>query len=387
MSFLQSAFWAAFKARHGWQSVFFTIEDTGAGITVRRVAPPESTGGQRCVSLLLRTFSRGGLHFSVAYAPMYPAFPPQDAAQDTEGFAPVFTGALAGFAHKVSPFLPTDTLCIRFDPALEFDTVERRDTFVHLFTHKRGCKATWKTSQVQKATSDIQPPDTVLLDLTPPKEDILAHMKSKWRYNVRLAGKKGVTVRCFASCDEGFAQAFDSFFALFMETSKRDAVDFHEKGYYQDLLEAGSKADQATKVMLYLAFHEGEALAGIVVLFSDAEAVYLYGASGNNKRNLMPAYLLQWTAICDAKDAGCAVYDLYGCPPTDDPHHPMHGLFLFKTGFGGKLVHRAGTYDVILKRHWYALFSAAEKMRSWFYKVAKKKIARLKGHKMQLLHK
>ena len=348
---------------------------------MRQVDPPESTGGQRCVSLLVRTFKKAALHFSVAYAPMYPAFPPQDVAQGSVGFAAVFAQTLVDFAHQVSPLLPKDTLCLRFDPALEFDTVERRDAFVHLFAHTRGRKTEWKMSQVQKATSDIQPPDTVLLDLAPSKEEILARMKSKWRYNVRLAGKKGVTVRRFAAGDEGFAQAFDSFFALFMETSKRDAVEFHEKAYYQDLLEAGSKADQATRVRLYLAFHEGEALAGIVVLFCGEEAVYLYGASGNNKRNLMPAYLLQWTAICDAKDAGCTVYDLYGCPPTDDPHHPMHGLFLFKTGFGGALVHRAGTYDVVLKRHWYSLFSAAEKMRSWFYKVAKKKIARHKGHK------
>ena len=380
MSFLQSAFWAAFKARHGWQSVFFAVEDT-SGSTVRQVDPSESTEGQRCVSLLVRTFSRGGLHFSVAYAPMYPAFPPQDATQHTEGLAAAFATSLADFAHKVNPFLPKDTLCVRFDPALDFDTIEKRASFAHLFTHKRGRKATGKMSQVQKATSDIQPPDTVLLDLTPSKEEILARMKSKWRYNVRLAGKKGVTVSRFAAGDEGFSQAFESFFALFMETSKRDAVEFHEKGYYQDLLQAGSKADQATKVRLYLAFHEGEALAGIVVLFCEEEAVYLYGASGNVKRNLMPAYLLQWTAICDAKDAGCTVYDLYGCPPTDDPHHPMHGLFLFKTGFGGRLVHRAGTYDVVLKRHWYTLFSAAERVRSWFYKVAKKKIPHRKGHK------
>ena len=381
MSFLQSAFWAAFKARHGWQSVFFVIEDTGGGITVRQVAPHESTEGQQCASVLVRTFKKGPLHFSVAYAPMYPVFPSIEVAQRGDSFEAVFADVLSDFAHKAAPFLPQDTLCVRFDPALDFDSLAMRDEFAKQFTAQAARKAPSKQLRLIKAASDIQPPDTVLLSLEPTEDEILAGMKSKWRYNVRLASKKGVTVRRFGAGDEGFAQAFESFFALFMETSKRDAVEFHEKGYYQDLLLAGSKADQATKVRLYLAYHEGEALAGIIVLFYGKEAVYLYGASGNVKRNLMPAYLLQWTAICDAKAAGCAVYDFYGCPPTDDPRHPMHGLFLFKTGFGGKLVHRAGTYDVLLRRHWYALFSIAEKVRSWFYKVAKKRLSRIKVHK------
>ena len=381
MSFLQSAFWAAFKARHGWQSVFFATENTGGGSGVRQIAPHERTEGQQFASVLVRTFKKGALHFSVAYAPMYPVFPSGEGAQGNDDFETVFRSSLADFAKAVAPILPKDTICVRFDPALNFDAIQQRDAFAKAFSPQAARKTTRRQPQVIKAASDIQPPDTVLLSLAPTKDEILAGMKSKWRYNVRLADKKGVTVSHFAACDEGFAQAFDSFFVLFMETSRRDAVEFHEKDYYQDLLEAGSKADQATKVRLYLAYHEGEALAGIIVLFCKDEAVYLYGASGNRKRNLMPSYLLQWTAICDAKDAGCAVYDFYGCPPTDNVHHPMHGLFLFKTGFGGKLVHRAGTYDALLKRHWYALFSAAERVRSWFYKVAKKRLPRSKVHK------
>ena len=363
--------------RHGWKCVYFAIK----GDNVCRIDPSSIVEGELYVSLLVRTFGRGVVHFSVAYAPMYPAFSFQQATQLGEDLATVFRTTLADFAHRAALFLPMDTVCVRFDPDLAFDTIEQRDTFSNSFSWQSFMKTKKKPHQVLKAASDIQPPDTVLLDLAPSKDAILANMKSKWRYNVRLASKKGVDVRRFAAGEEDFSQAFESFFSLFMETSKRDAVEFHEKGYYQDLLEAGSREGESATVRLYLAFHEGEALAGIIVLFLGNEAVYLYGASGNKKRNLMPAYLLQWTAICDAKDAECSVYDFYGCPPTDDPHHPMHGLFLFKTGFGGKLVHRAGTYDVVLKKPQYILFSIAEKARSWFYKVAKKKFSRGKGRK------
>ncbi len=134
------------------------------------------------------------------------------------------------------------------------------------------------------------------------------------------------------------------------------------------------KKDDDVKISLYLAKHEDDYLAGIITLFCKREAVYLYGASGNIKRNLMPAYLLQWTAIKDAKEYGCPVYDFYGMPPTDDENHPMHGLYLFKTGFGGAIVHRPGSFDIPLDEKNYRLYIRAEKFRAWFHKKFLKKL-------------
>ena len=200
-------------------------------------------------------------------------------------------------------------------------------------------------------------------------------MKSKWRYNIRLASKKGVEVKSYSAKDADFPCAFEEFFKLFMQTSERDGVQFHQKNYYLGLLNSSAETQNAPVVRLYIAKHEGDVLAGIITLFCKKEAVYLYGASGNIKRNFMPAYLLQWNAICDAKKIGCPVYDFYGCPPEENKNHPMHGLFLFKTGFGGKLIHRPGSFDVVLKKNWYAFYKTAEKLRAWFYKYLKKKIA------------
>ena len=111
-----------------------------------------------------------------------------------------------------------------------------------------------------------------------------------------------------------------------------------------------------------------EPLGAIITMFYKDEATYLYGASSNEHRNLMSTYLLQWQAIKDAKEYGCKVYDFYGIPPTDEPSYPMVGLYRFKTGFGGKIVHRIGSIDVFRSKILYKLYSWLEKLRSVYYK-------------------
>ena len=169
----------------------------------------------------------------------------------------------------------------------------------------------------------------------------------------------------------------DEFYEVYRITSARDGIAIHSKRYYLDLLEkaAREKLDgiDVPLVWLYIARHEGDVLGAIMTLVTKREGVYLYGASSNTKRNLMPNFLLQWTAMRDARNAGARYYDLYGIPPTDDERHPMHGLFLFKTGFGGKNVHRVGTFDVPLKSV-YAFCSLAERARAWWHKKFLKKI-------------
>lgn len=87
----------------------------------------------------------------------------------------------------------------------------------------------------------------------------------------------------------------------------------------------------------------------------------------------MPNFLLQWTAMKDAKNYGSKYYDMYGMPPTDDPNHPMHGLYQFKTGFGGKNIHRPGTFDIPASL-FYKSYSAAENLRAFWHKKILKKI-------------
>ena len=205
------------------------------------------------------------------------------------------------------------------------------------------------------------------MDLTKSEDELLANMKSKWRYNIRLAEKKGVEIV------KGTSKDIDVFYDLYLETSKRDGIAIHSKKYYQDLLELSESRNSKGNplVTLYIAKHENDNLAAIITLFTPYQATYVYGASSNLKRNLMPAYLLQWNAIKDAKKFGSKSYDFYGMPPTDDENHPMHGLYRFKTGFSGQNKHRLGSIDVAISPL-YSAYKMAEKLRSFWFKKIKK---------------
>lgn len=350
--FLQTEFWAEFKCRHGWSSIYFNILPDGNLKKTEHFSPDANS--QNSLTLLIRKIKG----FNIAYVPMAPEYFDEDRDKYFE--------KLSLLAKKVKPLLPKKTLFIRFDIPIDFAELNERDSFAHDKLNP--------SLGIKKSAVDIQPPDTVLLDITRSEEEILSSMKSKWRYNIRLAEKKDVKVSRHYAGEEGFEEAFNNFYSLFEQTSKRDGVSFHGKAYYMDLLQKGiPDGSSKPKITLYLAKHENDYLAGIITLFCPREAVYLYGASGNIKRNLMPAYLLQWTAIKDAKEAGCPVYDFYGCPPTEDQNHPMHGLFLFKTGFGGNLIHRPGSFDFKLSPL-YSIYSLAEKLRAWWFKKAVKKL-------------
>lgn len=358
--FLQSPFWASFKAAHGWKQLRFEA-----------AAESEDISFPFSCSVLLRTFGKSPAVFSLAYVPMMPELPVKD--RECVEQLGEYAHLLMDFAAALKPYLPRNTLCVRFDPPLDFQTCGDRDFFVNSLK----TLALAERLKIVKTKVDIQPPDTVLLDITQSPDEMLAAMRSKWRYNIRLAEKKGVAVYAYKAGDDGLSAALDVFYDLYRTTASRDGISIHSRQYYADLfsLSASERAkNDAPLVTLYVARHENDNLAAIITLFSKREAVYLYGASGNLKRNLMPAYLLQWTAINDAKTYGSPVYDFYGMPPADDKNHPMYGLYLFKTGFGGNIVHRPGSIDIPLSPS-YALYTAAEDVRAFYHKKIRKLFA------------
>ena len=368
-SFLQTPFWGLFKSRHGWNLIRARAS----------IGETESTPKQFDFSVMVRSFARG--FFSLAYVPMFPsaeafnALQTQDGANggDKNDAAEKLCSLLEEIAEALKPLLPANTICVRFDPQVEFSTPAERDSFNA--AARLGAKKI--RSACKKNAVDIQPPDTTQVDLTRTEDEILAAMKNKWRYNVNLAKRKGVQIEKVSGNVLNLSDFVDIFYALYKETSVRDGIAMHAKAYYKDLLELSAqeaqKGGDVPQVNLYVAKHEDDYLGAIMTLFSKTESVYLYGCSSNKKRNLMPNFLLQWTAMSDAKAYGSRYYDMYGMPPTDDPSHPMHGLYLFKTGFGGRNVHRAGTYDVPLKGI-YKLCVLAEGARAFWHKKVLKKI-------------
>lgn len=335
--FQQTDFWCNFKCAHGWKKL--TKDD---------------------INILYRTFKKGPVNFCLAYIPMA-------LEVHKEENEVLYLKRLNDFTQSLKEKLPSNTLCVRYDLPLDMETVELRNSYLS----KVKTLAKKSKVDIRKARVDIQPPDSTFLDLSKKTDDLLASMKSKWRYNIRYAEKHGVKVRAVTAKSQDFEKDLDSFYSLYKTTATRDGIGLHSKSYYKDLLERGVEGD--TKITLYLASHEGEDLAAIITLFNQSEAIYLYGCSSNQKRNLMPAYLVQWTAINDAQKFGSKIYDFYGTPPTADEAHPMHGLYLFKTGFGGQMVHRPGSFDIPLSP-FYSLYSLAEGLRAFWHKKILKKI-------------
>jgi len=187
----------------------------------------------------------------------------------------------------------------------------------------------------------VQPTRTIILDLAPDPATLLAQMKEKWRYNVRLAGRKGVTIRAAQSADDVRA-----WYELLRTTGQRDQFGIHTLDYYLRCWQIFAPRQQ---ISLFLAEHAGQLLGGIFVALCARQAIYLYGASSSEQRQLMPNYLLQWHAICWAREQGAASYDFWGIPATDDENEPMAGVYRFKSGWGGRVTRFVGNYEHIYR--------------------------------------
>lgn len=187
----------------------------------------------------------------------------------------------------------------------------------------------------------VQPLRTILLDLTPDEATLLARMKEKWRYNVRLAGRKGVTVRVAQTIEDVHA-----WYDLLQTTGERDSFGVHTRDYYLSAWRIFAPRNQAR---LFLAEYQGQLLAGIFVSKCAQQGIYLYGASSNEQRNLMPNHLLQWEAMRWAKQEGAVSYDFWGIPETDDEEEAMAGVYRFKRGWGGEVVQFVGCYEHIYR--------------------------------------
>jgi peptidoglycan pentaglycine glycine transferase (the first glycine) len=185
--------------------------------------------------------------------------------------------------------------------------------------------------------ASVQPLRTILLDLSPEESTLLAQMKEKWRYNVRLGMRKGVTVRQANSEDDVHA-----WYELYRTTSERDRFGIHPLVYY---VQAWRMLAPDGMLKLFLAENEGRLLAGIFVSVYARQAIYLYGASSNEQRQLMPNYVLQWEAIRWAKSQGALAYDFWGIPETEGEDEAMAGVYRFKRGWGGKVVRFVGCYE------------------------------------------
>jgi lipid II:glycine glycyltransferase (peptidoglycan interpeptide bridge formation enzyme) len=316
---LQSWEWGAAKAQTGW-AAHRLIWTSRAG------AAPAAAA-----SLLLRRISR--LPWGVAYIPKGPVLDWGDPATVELGLA----GVEAAARQRRAIF-------VKIDP--DVDPAGPAGQQVVTALRRRG----WQPSAEQ-----IQFRNTALLNLAAGEEALLAAMKPKWRYNIGLAERRGVQVR-LGSLDD-----LSTFYALYVETGSRDGFivrpfDYYELTWRTFMQPVDGQAPWAT---LLLAEVAGDAVAGLMLFGFGATAWYLYGASSERQRNLMPNHLLQWEAIRLAAGRGCTVYDLWGAPDVLAESDAMWGVWRFKEGFGAQFAPHIGAWDYPVHRSLYRLYTDA----------------------------
>ena len=215
---------------------------------------------------------------------------------------------------------------------------------------------------------EIQPRFVFRLDIKGKTEDeILAGCHQKTRYNIRLAKRKGVEIR------EGNREDLKDFHKIMIETGSRDGFIIRSLDYFEKMYD--ELAPKHMKVLM--AYYEGKPISGIIPIMYGNKTWYLYGASSNEHRNLMPNYLLQWEMIRQAIQNGCDVYDFRGVSGVVDESHPQYGLYRFKKGFGAEFTEFIGEVYLPFKPLTYKLYKFAEKsfrtLRDWKRKIKEHK--------------
>ncbi len=206
-----------------------------------------------------------------------------------------------------------------------------------------------------RRASDIQPRETLVLDLKKTEDDLLAAMHQKTRYNIRLAQKKGVKII------EGNLEDFTEFWRLMDVTGGRDGFRLHDKEHYRRLLSLPQEniPGKPEFIRIFFAEYEGKKIATAMLSFWGGRATYLHGGSDNDFREVMAPYLLQWEMISRAKKEGAALYDFYGISEKKWP-----GVTRFKRGFGGEEKVYPGVFDIVFRAAIYRCYRLMKLVRA-----------------------
>ena len=222
----------------------------------------------------------------------------------------------------------------------------------------------------QSSFGGTQPRCVMKMDISAPTEKVPEQFHQKWRYNLRLGERKGLTVK--SDCTREDLKIFHE---LYLVTASRDGFKGYPFSYFEKLWDTLFAKDLAK---LFLVYHDDKPLSGAISFVLPPQCWYVFGASGNEGRNLMPNHAMQWAMMKWAKERGCTIYDFRGVHDVrKDPDFTGNlmdssdGLVRFKAGFGAQLTEYFGEWDWPLDKKWYwawtkarpALAQAAKKVR------------------------
>lgn len=329
--FLQTWEWARVKAKYGWIPMPFYWQDDSNKIVAAMM------------TLKKQILSRGFVaYLSIHYAPKGPLMDWKDIALRTR-----VLNDLQSFAKKQGAIflkIDPDIVLGQGVPKSEGDVPNNTGLAALSELTRRG----WVYSSDQ-----IQFRNTILIDLAASEDEMLARMKPKTRYNVRLAEKKGVTVRA------GTVDDPPMLYKMYAETSVRDGFVIRDENYYMTVWKSFMRtavSGQPFAVPL-IAEVDKEPVAAIFLFMFAGRAYYVYGMSRDLHREKMPTYLLQWEAMKRAKVNGCRSYDLWGAPEEFNESDSMWGVYRFKEGLGGEVLRTLGAYDFAPNKLWYKLYA------------------------------
>jgi lipid II:glycine glycyltransferase (peptidoglycan interpeptide bridge formation enzyme) len=323
--FLQSYEWGELKSITGWEPLRLLIWHDDRPVAA--------------ISLLERRLPLYRyLRRSIAYAPRGPIIG-EECDQEGERF---FWDSVKSLAHRHG------AIFIKIDPDIPTEPGAAAESY-----RMRLAAAGFKSGGNRSGFGGVQPRFVFRLDVTPTEQKLLEAMESKTRYNIHLAERKGVSVRIAQD-----AHDLRLFYDILKETADRDQFLVRNFGYFErmwDLFVSAPKGHPAARI--FLADYRGQVIAGTLAFHCGDRVWYLYGASSDRLRNVMPNHLLQWTMIRWAREQGCSLYDFRGVPGRTDPDDHLAGLYRFKKGFAAVFTEFIGEYDLILAPAWYFLWT------------------------------
>ncbi len=270
---------------------------------------------------------------------------------------------LEQLSESIKPHLPENCIFIRYDLiwknqwATEEEYFDNSGNWFGPPPHNtQEYRLNFNTNNwnLHKSIEDHLPKNTFFLDLTLKEKDILNNMRYNTRYNVRKANKKGIRVREYG------IEHIGEWYKLYLETSTRHEIPAQTQEYFATILKNQDNNKKGVTVKMLMADFGGNFLSSMFLVLSKKRAIYLYGASTSCKDNLMASYSLQWESIRIAKEWGCTEYDMFGSAPNLNQSHPLHGVHIFKKGFGGNIYHRMGCWDYPYNKNLYNLYRVQE---------------------------
>jgi peptidoglycan pentaglycine glycine transferase (the first glycine) len=317
---MQSYEWGQFKEAMGWKVVRLAVERDG-----RLVA-----GAQMLIKPLLLGLA------SIAYVPRGPLL-----NWENEAAVQSLLSAVHGSARRHR------AISLKIEPATSYSPEMQRRLQSYGF---------------RRSNFNNQPQCSMLIDLTPDIDALLANMHKTTRYNVRYSARQGVIVR------EATVADLDTFYRMLEFTAKRAGFPIRSREYYRQEWNALALPGY---VKLFLALYEGEVLATRMPAAFGGKAATLHSGSFDTHRKLKPNELLMWESLKWAKTQGCATYDVWGIPDEIGAHlhlgQPLPeeqkgglwGVYHFKRGFGGDVVYYVGAYDFVYSPSLYWLMNVA----------------------------